>query len=82
MNNKFLTLIGVLLFSLLMWVSFTFYKAYQPKAIVLQGEIDAQTYNISSKVAGRILAIDVKKVILLRWVILYFLSNQMKFKLN
>jgi HlyD family secretion protein len=61
MNNKFLTLIGVLFFSLLMWVSFTFYKAYQPQAIVLQGEIDAQSYNISSKLPGRVNEVYVKK---------------------
>jgi len=39
----------------------TFYQAYQPKPLSLQGEIDAQTYNISSKVAGRISKIAVKK---------------------
>jgi len=61
MNHKLLTLIGVLLFSLLMWVSFTFYKAYQPQAIVLQGEIDAQSYNISSKLPGRVSEVYVKK---------------------
>ncbi len=61
MNNKLLTLVGVLLFSLLMWVSFTFYKAYQPQAIVLQGEIDAQSYNISSKLPGRVNEVYVKK---------------------
>ena len=66
MNNKLLTLVGVLLFSLLMWVSFTFYKAYQPQAIVLQGEIDAQSYNISSKLPGRVNEVYVKKVILSR----------------
>ena len=61
MNNKLLTLVGLLLFSLLMWVSFTFYKAYQPQAIVLQGEIDAQSYNISSKLPGRVNEVYVKK---------------------
>jgi len=61
MNHKLLTLIGVLLFSFFIWVSFTFYKAYQPQAIVLQGEIDAQSYNISSKLPGRVSEIYVKK---------------------
>jgi len=42
-------------------VSYTFYEAYQPKQIVLQGEIDAQSYNISSKLPGRIGEIFVKK---------------------
>jgi len=61
MNHKLLTLIGVLLFSLFIWVSFTFYEAYQPQAIVLQGEIDAQSYNISSKLPGRVSEVYVKK---------------------
>lgn len=43
------------------FVSYTFYKAYQPKKIVLQGEVDAQSYNISSKLAGRVSEVFVKK---------------------
>ena len=42
-------------------VSYVFYKAYQPKPIQLQGEIDAQYYSVSSKVPGRIERIGVKK---------------------
>jgi len=61
MNNKFLIVVIVLVVSLVSWVSFTFYKAYQPKALVLQGDIDAQFYNISSKLPGRINDIYVKK---------------------
>jgi len=47
--------------ALVSWVAYTFYEAYQPKAITLQGEIDAQSYSISSKVPGRIDEIFVKK---------------------
>jgi HlyD family secretion protein len=47
--------------ALVAWVGFTFYSAYQPKAMVLQGEVDAQSYNISSKLPGRISEIFVKK---------------------
>jgi HlyD family secretion protein len=55
----FVIVISVLV--LVLWVGFTFFKAYQPKPTIIQGEIDAQSYNISSKVAGRIAKIYVKK---------------------
>jgi len=61
MKNKFSIVIAIVFFSFFIWVSFTFYKAYQPQAIILQGEIDAQSYNISSKVAGRVSKIFVSK---------------------
>ena len=54
MNNKILTAIVLIITAIVIWVSMTFYKAYQPKALILQGEIDAQSYNISSKLPGRI----------------------------
>ncbi len=59
--NKVIFVVIVLVISLGSWVSFTFYNAYQPKKIVLQGEIDAQTYNISSKVPGRVSELFVRK---------------------
>jgi len=59
--NKILLVISALIIGLIFWVGTTFYKAYQPKPLSLQGDIDAQTYNISSKVPGRISQIDVKK---------------------
>ena len=61
MNSKILTVIATLVLAIVIWVSITFYNAYQPKALVLQGEIDAQSYNISSKLPGRISEIFVKK---------------------
>jgi len=60
-SNKVLVLVLVLVLALVVWVAFTFYKAYQPKAVVLQGQIDAQTYNISSKLPGRISEVFVRK---------------------
>jgi len=60
MKKSVLVVIGFVI-ALLVWVGFTFYKAYQPKQIVLQGEIDAQFYNISSKLPGRVSEIFVKK---------------------
>lgn len=43
------------------WLSYTFWYAYQPKPIRLQGQVEAQQYNISSKVAGRIDQVLVRK---------------------
>ena len=60
-NNKVLVVVMAFVIALVVWVSFTFYKAYQPKAIILQGQIDAQSYNISSKIPGRISEVFVKK---------------------
>ena len=61
MNNKTVYAILTILLAIIIWVTMTFYNAYQPKALVLQGEIDAQSYNISSKVPGRIDEVFVKK---------------------
>jgi len=54
-------ILWILILGIVIWVSYTFYRAYQPKPTVLQGEIDAQTYNISSKIPGRISDVFVKK---------------------
>lgn len=43
------------------WIGNSFYQAYLPKPIRIQGQIEAQQYSISSKVAGRIEEIMVKK---------------------
>ena len=59
--NKILIFIIALIAAIILWVGSTFYQAYQPKPLSIQGEIDAQSYNISSKVAGRISKIAVKK---------------------
>ncbi len=61
MQNKSILIVITFVIALFGWVSYTFYMAYQPKAITLQGEIDAQTYNISSKLPGRIDEVFVKK---------------------
>ena len=61
MSKKILIGILALVMALVVWVAYTFYGAYQEKQIVLQGEIDAQSYNISSKLSGRISEVFVKK---------------------
>jgi len=43
------------------WLSYTFWVAYQPKTPKIQGQIEAQQYNIGSKVAGRIHQVLVRK---------------------
>ena len=52
------TLIAV---ALVGWIGYSFYQAYQPQAVRLQGQIEAQQYSISSKVAGRIEEVMLKK---------------------
>jgi len=59
--KKSLLVVIVFLVAVVGWVVYTFYTAYQPKAPILQGEIDAQSYSISSKLPGRIGEIFVKK---------------------
>jgi HlyD family secretion protein len=54
-----LILVGIM--ALVGWVTYTFYEAYQPKPTILQGEIDAQSYHVSSKLPGRISKVYVKK---------------------
>ena len=43
------------------WLCYTFWYAYQPKPEQLQGQIEAQQYTISSKIAGRIDTVRVRK---------------------
>ncbi|RTZ14486.1 biotin/lipoyl-binding protein [Vibrio aquaticus] len=43
------------------WVGYSFYQAYQPQPIRLQGQIESQQYSISSKVPGRIDQVLVRK---------------------
>lgn len=43
------------------WVGYSFYQAYLPQPIKVQGQIDAQQYSISSKVPGRIDQVFVRK---------------------
>ncbi len=52
------TLAGI---GIVSWVGYSFYQAYQPKPEYIQGQIEAQQYSISSKVAGRIDQVMVEK---------------------
>ncbi|MEZ8100952.1 HlyD family secretion protein [Vibrio bivalvicida] len=59
-NAKPLLLTAVAL-SVASWVGYSFYQAYQPKPVHLQGQIESQQYSISSKVPGRIDQVMVRK---------------------
>ncbi|WP_217528405.1 HlyD family secretion protein [Vibrio metschnikovii] len=43
------------------WIGYSFYQAYQPQPVRLQGQIESQQYSISSKVSGRIDQVFVRK---------------------
>ena len=61
MKNLFFYGVIVFILAIVSWVGIEFYKANQPKSVVLQGEIEAQSYSVSSKVPGRIAEVYVKK---------------------
>ncbi|MDA7746166.1 efflux RND transporter periplasmic adaptor subunit [Psychromonas sp.] len=54
----FITLIVI---GLVIFIGYRFYLAYLPKPVRIQGQIEARQYTISSKVAGRIDQVFVKK---------------------
>ena len=51
----------VLILCVVAWLGLDFWHTYQPKPVRLQGQIEAQQYSISSKVAGRIEDVWVEK---------------------
>ena len=54
-------LVAVFVVAVGSWVGYSFWQAYQPKPLLLQGQIEAQQYNVSSKIAGRINEVHVVK---------------------
>ncbi|EGU32734.1 HlyD family secretion protein [Vibrio scophthalmi] len=61
MKNKKTLALSAAAIALASWVGYSFYQAYQPKPMHLQGQIESQQYSISSKVAGRIDQVLVRK---------------------
>jgi HlyD family secretion protein len=61
MRKSPLIMLAVIVLALVSWLSYTFWLAYQPKPERIQGQIEAQQYNISSKIAGRVNEVLVKK---------------------
>lgn len=43
------------------WLGYSFWQSHQPRPISLQGQIEAQQYSVSSKIAGRVGEVKVKK---------------------
>ena len=60
-NKMKITVIAVVFLALIAWLVFEFNSAYQPKSTLLQGQIEAEQYNVSSKIPGRIASVSVKK---------------------
>ncbi len=61
MNKIISGVLSLVVLGIVSFVSFEFFEAYEPKPQVLQGEIDASSYSVSSKVPGRIADVLVKK---------------------
>jgi HlyD family secretion protein len=57
-GSRFLTVIVVVLIA---WLGWSFWDAYRPQAMVMQGQIEATEYTVSSKVPGRIAEVLVRK---------------------
>lgn len=57
--SKALPIIPLLI--IVVWVGVSFWQAYEPQQHMLQGQIEAQQYTISSKVPGRIDEVFVQK---------------------
>ncbi|MZI94052.1 biotin/lipoyl-binding protein [Vibrio sp. CAIM 722] len=55
------SVVALFALALVGWILYAFYIAYQPQPIKLQGQIESQQYSISSKVAGRIDQVFVRK---------------------
>lgn len=53
--------VAALALTLISWLAISFYKAYTPKPQLIQGQIQAKQYSVSSKLAGRVGSILVKK---------------------
>ncbi|MBR7630816.1 efflux RND transporter periplasmic adaptor subunit [Aeromonas popoffii] len=58
-GKPLLLLLALVLLAL--WLGSRFWLAYQPEPVRLQGQVEAQQYSVSSKVAGRIDEVLVKK---------------------
>ncbi len=62
MRKKFeIGFVVVIAAILIVWLIISFYKAYMPKPQQIQGQIQAKEYSVSSKLAGRVSSILVKR---------------------
>lgn len=60
MNKKTLTTIIVLV-AIVAFIVYTLITVMKPRPVVLQGEVEAQEYNVASKVPGRVKEVAVEK---------------------
>lgn len=56
-----ITAVFAILVAIVAWLGYSFYTAHKPKVVFIQGQIEATQYSISSKIAGRVNEIFVKK---------------------
>lgn len=61
MNYLKQILLPLVIISLVGWLFYHFYLAYQKPVDRIQGQIEAQQYSVSSKIAGRINKVLVRK---------------------
>ncbi len=61
MNKKIFFILTILFVMGFVFVSLSFFKTYHDNSIIIEGEIDAKIYNVSSKIPGRIAKIYVQK---------------------
>ncbi len=56
-----ITAVFAILVAIVAWLGYSFYTAHKPKEVFIQGQIEATQYSISSKIAGRVNELFVKK---------------------
>lgn len=54
-------IVSALIICLGSWLGYSFWKSHQSKPVLLQGQIEAQQYGVSSKIAGRLDKVLVQK---------------------
>ncbi len=83
-NLLFNIILIVIILTIFIWLGMTFYKAYEPKPFSLQGQIEAQSYSLSSKAGGRIDKVYVKKGDMVKKGDLLYtiISPELKAKIN
>lgn len=68
-------IVSALIIGLGSWLGYSFWESHQPKPVILQGQIEAQQYGVSSKIAGRLDKVLVQKGDLLKKGDLVFTIN-------
>ncbi|WP_104706180.1 HlyD family secretion protein [Helicobacter bizzozeronii] len=74
-TTNILVMIVLLALALLGWLGYLYYQAYNHKAQRLQGFIEAREYSVSSKLAGRVESVLVKKGDIVKKGALMFVIN-------